>query len=108
MDVLETVLRWIATTPPYQLALGFVAAYPVVTGVMWTLTSLIFYTRNEREPLPADSELWDVPRLLLTPHVSAVSPRGYWRRELELFTDNWARFASGRPMRNVVDKRAGY
>jgi biofilm PGA synthesis N-glycosyltransferase PgaC len=51
VDVLETVLRWIATTPPYQLALGFVAAYPVVTGVMWTLTSLIFYTRNEREPL---------------------------------------------------------
>jgi phosphoglycerate dehydrogenase-like enzyme len=62
----------------------------------------------EREPLPADSELWDVPRVLLTPHVSAVSPRGYWRRELELFTDNWARFAAGRPMRNVVDKRAGY
>jgi phosphoglycerate dehydrogenase-like enzyme len=62
----------------------------------------------EREPLPADSDLWNVPRLLLTPHVSATSPGGYWRRELELFTDNWARFASGRPMRNVVDKRAGY
>jgi phosphoglycerate dehydrogenase-like enzyme len=62
----------------------------------------------EREPLPADNDLWTVPRLLLTPHVSATSPGGYWRRELELFTDNWARFASGRPMRNVVDKRAGY
>jgi phosphoglycerate dehydrogenase-like enzyme len=62
----------------------------------------------EREPLPADSDLWNAPRLLLTPHVSATSPGGYWRRELELFTDNWARFASGRPMRNVVDKRAGY
>jgi phosphoglycerate dehydrogenase-like enzyme len=62
----------------------------------------------EREPLPAESDLWTVPRLLLTPHVSATSPGGYWRRELELFTDNWARFASGRPMRNVVDKRAGY
>lgn len=62
----------------------------------------------EREPLPADSELWDAPRLLLTPHVSATSPRGYWRRELELLTDNWARYAAGRPLRNVVDKRAGY
>jgi phosphoglycerate dehydrogenase-like enzyme len=62
----------------------------------------------EREPLPSDSDLWDIPRLLLTPHVSATSPRGYWRRELELFIDNWTRFASGRPMRNVVDKRAGY
>jgi len=62
----------------------------------------------EREPLPADSDLWSVPRLLLTPHVSATSPHGYWRRQLELFTDNWVRFASGRPMRNVVDKFAGY
>lgn len=62
----------------------------------------------EREPLPPDSELWSVPRLLLTPHVSATSPGGYWRRELELFTDNWARFAAGRPLRNVVDKSAGY
>jgi phosphoglycerate dehydrogenase-like enzyme len=62
----------------------------------------------EREPLPVDSELWGVPRLLVTPHVSATSPGGYWRRELELLTDNWARFASGRLMRNVVDKRAGY
>jgi phosphoglycerate dehydrogenase-like enzyme len=61
-----------------------------------------------REPLPADSDLWNAPRLLLTPHVSATSPGGYWRRELALLTDNWARFASGRPMRNVVDKRAGY
>ena len=62
----------------------------------------------EHEPLPAESELWDTPRLLLTPHVSATSPAGYWRRELELLTDNWARFAAGRPLRNVVDKRAGY
>ena len=52
MEALETALRWLATTPPYHLALGFVAAYPIVTGVMWTLTSLIFYSRNERQPLP--------------------------------------------------------
>ena len=62
----------------------------------------------EREPLRSDSPLWKVPRLLLTPHVSATSPRCYWNRELELFTDNWARFAAGRPLRNVVDKSAGY
>ena len=62
----------------------------------------------EREPLPPDSDVWTVPRLLLTPNVSATSPRGYWRRQLELFTDNWGRFAAGRPLRNVVDKSAGY
>src|SRR5215216_5166339 len=56
---LETILQWFAGTLPYDLALGFVAAYPIVTGMMWTLTSLIFYTRNERDPLPPlpDDEL---------------------------------------------------
>jgi biofilm PGA synthesis N-glycosyltransferase PgaC len=56
---LEIFLRWFAGTAPYDLALGFVAAYPIVTGVMWTLTSLIFYRRNERDPLPPlpDDEL---------------------------------------------------
>ena len=52
MPVLESIMQWLAGTPLYHLALGFVAAYPIVTGVMWTLTSLIFYTRNERDPLP--------------------------------------------------------
>jgi biofilm PGA synthesis N-glycosyltransferase PgaC len=53
VHALEILLDWLARTPAYQLALGFVAVYPIVTGVMWTLTSLIFYTRNERDPLPA-------------------------------------------------------
>lgn len=53
------LLQWLAQSVPYRLALGFVAAYPIVTGVMWTLTSLIFFSRNEREPLscPPDAEL---------------------------------------------------
>ena len=56
---MASVLEWIAGTPPYDVALGFVAAYPIVTAVMWTLTSLIFYGRNERRPLPPlpDDEL---------------------------------------------------
>ena len=59
MDLLRELLRWAAGTPPYALALGFVAAYPILTGVMWTLTSLLFYQRNERrsEPAPPDGEL---------------------------------------------------
>jgi biofilm PGA synthesis N-glycosyltransferase PgaC len=59
MDVLDSVLRWIAHTPPYTVALGFVAAYPIVTGVMWTLTSLIFYGRNERVPFAEQDD--DLP-----------------------------------------------
>ncbi|HEV2180319.1 MAG TPA: D-2-hydroxyacid dehydrogenase [Gemmatimonadaceae bacterium] len=60
------------------------------------------------EPLEASSPLWGLSSVVVTPHVSAVSPRGYWRRELDLLIDNWHRFARGQPMRNVVDRTLGY
>ncbi len=60
------------------------------------------------EPLEASSPLWGLSSVVMTPHVSAVSPRGYWRRELDLLIDNWHRFAQGQPMRNVVDRTLGY
>ena len=60
------------------------------------------------EPLPSESPLWTLPGVLITPHVSGVTRQGFWRRELALFLDNWHRYASGRPLRNVVDKTAGY
>ena len=60
------------------------------------------------EPLPNRSRLWRLPSVLVTPHVSGVSPGGFWRRELDLFLDNWRRYVDGRPLRNVVDKGAGY
>ena len=60
------------------------------------------------EPLPAESCLWTLPSVLITPHVAAVSPNGFWRRELELLLDNWRRYVNGEPLRNLVDKRAGY
>lgn len=62
----------------------------------------------EQEPLPADSPLWGLPQVLLTPHISAVSPRRFWDRQLSLFEENWRRWVAGEPLRNVVDKRAGY
>lgn len=61
----------------------------------------------EEEPLPAESPLWSMPHVIVTPHVSGVGPR-YWERALELFADNLERFLGGRPLMNVVDKRAGY
>lgn len=60
------------------------------------------------EPLPASSPLWGLESVLLTPHVSAVSPRRFWDRQLDLVLDNWRRFDRGEPMRNVVDRKAGY
>lgn len=60
-----------------------------------------------REPLPADSPLWRLPGVLITPHISATTPR-FWEREVELIRDNVARYLAGRGLRNVVDKRLGY
>lgn len=59
------------------------------------------------EPLPEESPLWDLPNVLITPHVSAVS-RGYWRRETELIAENLRRLSAGRELLNLVDPSAGY
>jgi phosphoglycerate dehydrogenase-like enzyme len=61
-----------------------------------------------REPLEADSPLWRLSNALVVPHVSPVSPRRFWPRQLDLFLDNWRRYVSGEPLRNLVDKQAGY
>lgn len=60
-----------------------------------------------REPLPEGSPLWTLPNVLILPHVSGTTTR-FWEREEELILDNVARYLSGRPLRNVVDKQAGY
>ena len=59
------------------------------------------------EPLSRAGPLWRLSRVLLTPHVAAVSPAQFWRRELALFVDNRDRHVRGAPLRNVVGKQAG-
>jgi phosphoglycerate dehydrogenase-like enzyme len=59
------------------------------------------------EPLPPQSEYWSLPNVLITPHVSATTSQ-YWRRETDLIVENIERYLGGRPLRNVVDKNAGY
>ncbi|MEN2792347.1 D-2-hydroxyacid dehydrogenase [Sphingomonas oligophenolica] len=53
------------------------------------------------EPLPEESPLWGMPNVTITPHDSAWSPLAYQRLG-DLFCDNLARFAAGKPMRNIV------
>jgi len=60
-----------------------------------------------QEPLPAESALWELPNVILTPHVSGVTDR-FWEREMELFLHNWHAYDRGTAMRNVVDKSEGY
>ena len=60
------------------------------------------------EPLTADSPFWKHPRVLVTPHVSGVSPGRHWDRTLTLFEDNWRSWSEGNALRNIVDAEAGY
>lgn len=60
------------------------------------------------EPLASTSPLWHLRQILLTPHISPVSPGRFWPRQLDLFLGNWARFINGEPLVNQVDKNAGY
>jgi D-2-hydroxyacid dehydrogenase (NADP+) len=53
------------------------------------------------EPLPADSPLWDLPNVIVTPHSSGASERSY-ERATDIFIDNLARLASGAPLRNIA------
>ena len=59
------------------------------------------------EPLPADSPLWSVPNLLLTPHTAALTDK-LWERHYTLFSDNLRRYLAGQTLLAVVDKRKGY
>ncbi|MEH2221085.1 MAG: D-2-hydroxyacid dehydrogenase [Nostoc sp.] len=59
------------------------------------------------EPLPPESPLWSLPNAFITPHCSALSPR-LRERIAQLFIDNLIRYQTGQPLRNVVDKKAGY
>jgi len=59
------------------------------------------------EPLPADSPLWDMPNVLITPHTSGSSPRSH-ERLMELFCQNLRRYLAGERLLNVADKAAGY
>ncbi len=60
-----------------------------------------------REPLPADSELWRLPNVVMTPHTAGASQYRI-RRNLDRFIDNLGRFVQGEPLQGVIDKAQGY
>lgn len=61
----------------------------------------------ENEPLQNDSPLWDMPNVLITPHIAALSPY-YLDRAIKLFADNLGRFVVNGEMYNLIDKSKGY
>ncbi len=61
----------------------------------------------EQEPLPADSPLYSLPNVILTPHIAGVTVH-YDRRLAVLFADNLHRYRTGQPLRNRYDPERGY
>lgn len=59
------------------------------------------------EPLPTDSPLWDMPNVIITPHVAGGSPIRL-DRTVGLFCDNLERILVGKPLLSIIDKKKGY
>ena len=59
------------------------------------------------EPLPKESEWWDLPNVIVTPHTSFSSP-SIRERSLGLLRENLRRFQAGEPLLNRVDPQRGY
>ena len=58
---------------------------------------------TDPEPLPEDSPLWDIPNLLLTPHVAGGMRLEITRKKcVELALENLRRYVSGQPLHNLV------
>lgn len=61
----------------------------------------------ETEPLPEDSPLWDLPNVIVSPHMSGDA-RGWDRALTDLFLAQLERYRAGKPLVNVVDKSLGF
>jgi phosphoglycerate dehydrogenase-like enzyme len=60
-----------------------------------------------QEPLPPESELWELPNVIVTPHIAGNSPE-LDERTFEILEENVGRYLAGQPLVNVVDKRLRY
>lgn len=59
------------------------------------------------EPLPADSAYWNLPTVIISPHISGVS-EDLLDRVIDLFVVNLKRYLSGQPLYNRVNLDKGY
>ncbi len=61
----------------------------------------------EREPLPPESPLWDLPNVFVSPH-SASTVAQENARIIGLFCANLRRYLDGEPLVNLLDPERGY
>ncbi len=59
------------------------------------------------EPLPKGSPLWDLERVLITPHTAGVS-NNTWERQYGFFSEDLRRYIAGEELLGVVNKQRGY
>lgn len=62
---------------------------------------------TEQEPLPATSRLWELPNIIITPHVGAQSSDRI-DRTTSLFCTNLQKHLAGQPLCKLVDKQLGF
>ena len=62
---------------------------------------------TDPEPLPPESRLWDLPNVIITPHVGGQAATRI-DDMTNFFCDNLRRYLAGQPLRNLVDKRLGF
>jgi len=61
------------------------------------------------EPLPQDHPLWSAKNIILTPHVSGNMTLGYTRDiNVDMFCEDLANYAAGRPLNGLVNRKLGY
>ena len=59
------------------------------------------------EPLPKKSPLWEMPNVIITPHIAGVSAH-YDERAMALFAENLSRYIADLPLYNIFDSKKGY
>ncbi|KAI9650320.1 hypothetical protein NHQ30_000333 [Ciborinia camelliae] len=62
---------------------------------------------TDPEPLPEDSELWDLENVAITPHVSGLGTT-YAQRSFAILEENLKNMEKGRDLINLVDRKKGY
>ena len=62
---------------------------------------------TDPEPLPASNELWRLPHVLITPHISGES-QDTARLRNAVLAENMRRYVAGEAMVSVVDLQRGY
>jgi len=60
------------------------------------------------EPIEKNSKLWNIPNLVITPHVSSDDNGNYVKLTLDIFIKNLKLFIENKELSNQVDKKLGY